>query len=64
MIEKPFRLMEDNVVACCGWCYPGEAILAAFPELAGRKISHGICPTHKTAFQKELDAMQFLTIRK
>jgi hypothetical protein len=58
MTEKP--LMEDNVVSCCGWCYPGAQIIAAFPELSGRKISHGICAVHKAAFQKELDAMQFL----
>lgn len=60
MNEVPFKLLEDNVVSCCGWCYPGEAILAAFPELAGRKISHGICQKHKAEMMKELDGMQFL----
>lgn len=59
-MNEKFKLLEDNVVSCCGWCYPGTQIISVFPELNGRKVSHGICPAHKIAFQKELDAMQFL----
>lgn len=63
MSEKPYKLMQDNVVSCCGWCYPGQQIAAAFPEVSGMKISHGICPTHKVEFMKELQSIEHLSVR-
>lgn len=60
-MNEKFKLLEDNVVSCCGWCYPGAQIIAAFPELNGKKISHGICPKHSAEFRKELDSMAFLS---
>lgn len=59
-MNEKFKLLEDNIVSCCSWCYPGTQIILAFPELAGKQISHGICAAHKAVFRKELDAMQFL----
>lgn len=64
MNEKPFKLVEEDIVSCCSWCFPGSTIIAAFPELTGKKISHGICPKHMVDFRKELDAMAFLSLRK
>lgn len=62
MNEKPYKLSPDQtIVACCGWCFPGSSILSTFPELTGRKISHGICATHKAEMMKEMEAMSHLS---
>jgi len=41
---------EAKQITTCAWCFPGDAVLEAFPELAPVSyygISHGICPSCK-----------------
>lgn len=63
MNGKPYQINED-VVACCGWCFPGDAIFKLYPELAGKKLSHGICAAHKADMLKDLQAHAHLMVRK
>jgi hypothetical protein len=56
MKAKPIiKIQSDGteVLSVCGWCWPGETVFQAFPNLRGYKISHGICPKHEIEFEKE-----------
>jgi len=37
---------ESNILAVCGWCWPGKTIFGEFPWLSYRQLSHGICKRH------------------
>lgn len=63
MNGKPYKT-DGDVVTTCGWCHPGSTIIALYPELSGKKISHGICNTHKEAMLKDLQAHAHLMVRK
>jgi hypothetical protein len=52
--RKPYFLKEENYVIVCAWCYPGQTIKKLYPEIAGRDISHTICPYHTKQLEKEL----------
>ena len=50
-----YKIIEDNYISVCAWCFPGETILAACPELRRDvQISHGVCPACAAAFRADL----------
>lgn len=50
---EPYRIV-DGQTCVCGYCHPGQSITAIFPELAGTKISHGLCEAHKARLMVEM----------
>lgn len=61
MKQQPWTTVTDGeeIVHACAWCWPGAALVEAFPHLAGKPVSHGMCKPHLADFMKELDANQF-----
>jgi hypothetical protein len=48
----------EKIAHCCGWCYPAGSHIAAMPEAAGLKVSHGICKGHLAQMMNELAATE------
>jgi len=49
--------VAPGVVSVCAWCYPGQSIFSAHPDLqnAGVTITHGIC---KDCVERQLAAIR------
>lgn len=59
VISKAAPSVDDiGIVHCCAWCYPGASLVQSFPQFAGKKVSHGLCKTHKAEMMTEFFANQ------
>ena len=52
---EPYKVINAEMISVCATCYPGDSIVRLFPDLAGVKISHGICPGHTRRLLLEYD---------
>lgn len=48
----------ERIAHACAWCFPGAKLVEAFPELAGLKISHGMCKPHLASFRAEMESTE------
>ena len=52
-----YKIKGENFISVCSFCFPGNTILAACPELSPAvQISHGVCPACAAEFTKALNA--------
>jgi hypothetical protein len=49
-VNEPYTVKEEGIICVCAACFPGNSIVALFPDLAGSKLSHGYCPGHAAEF--------------
>lgn len=50
--------LPTDIVGVCAWCWPGESLFDVWPELRGRRLSHGQCPTCHARLLLEIAAMR------
>ena len=55
--NEPYKVI-GSVVHVCGECFPGSTITGYFPDLAGFKISHSMCPAHLERFRVTARALK------
>jgi len=54
MNENKYKIIGENYISVCAWCFPGKSILTVCPELSPTvQISHGVCPACAAAFRAE-----------